>query len=94
MVHPPDLKAIADGPALLPSERKKLLHGRPRKSGHAAPIASGPAGETCGSCRHMHHNRMANVYLKCELMRATWTGGPGTDVRAGDAACAKWEWSQ
>jgi hypothetical protein len=61
------------------------------KHGHAAVPGTGPAGETCGGCEHLFRNRQARVYLKCALMRAYWTGGYGTDVRAGDAACRRWE---
>jgi hypothetical protein len=62
-----------------------------RKKGHAMPPGTGPAGETCGSCRHLYRNDMSKTYLKCELMRAIWTGSYGTDVRARDAACKRWE---
>lgn len=85
-----DLFALANGPMLTPGQRKRLST-RTKKHGHAAPIGTGPEGETCGSCSHLFRNRMAKTYLKCELRRATWTGGQGTDVRARDAACAKWE---
>ena len=57
----------------------------------AGPIGSGPAGETCGSCKHLYPNRMAKVYWKCGLMRKFWTGGAGTDIRRAWAACEKWE---
>lgn len=59
--------------------------------GHAGPVGSGPKGETCGTCKHLTRVRHAKTYLKCGLMRKQWTGGPGTDVRAKDAACWKWE---
>ena len=58
---------------------------------YAAPVGSGPKGETCGSCKHLFRNRMARVYLKCALTRAKWTGGGGTDIKARAPACAKWE---
>lgn len=78
--------------AMTPSERKRAL--RPsgsRKKGHAAPPGSGPDGETCGSCAHLTRVVFAKTYLKCGLRRATWTGSYGTDVRAKDSACSKWE---
>lgn len=59
--------------------------------GYAAPPGSGPDGETCKTCRHIYRNRMAKTYLKCSLMQAAWTGGPGTDIRASAPACRKWE---
>lgn len=59
--------------------------------GHAAAPGSGPSGESCGSCRHLCRIRHAKTYLKCGLMKSRWTGGPGTDIRAKDPACARWE---
>lgn len=60
--------------------------------GYAAVPGTGPAGETCRSCRHkVASNWTAKRYLKCALMQAHWTGGPGTDIRAGSPACARWE---
>jgi hypothetical protein len=61
-----------------------------RKHGHAAVPGTGPAGETCGSCEHLVRKTMSKTYLKCGIMVAYWTGGEGTDVRAGDAACRRW----
>ncbi len=78
--------------ALTPAERR-LLNRKPKKSLHAAPMGSGPEGETCGSCGHLARVQHARVYLKCGHpdCRPKWTGGPGTDVRAKDPACSKWE---
>jgi hypothetical protein len=64
---------------------------RPKKSGHAAPPGTGPAGETCGSCEHYCRTGMNRVYRKCGKIQALWTHGPGTDIRKKDAACAYWE---
>jgi len=72
---------------LPPSAARKLS----RKHGHAALPGTGPDGETCKTCRHLEHRQFAGVYLKCWLMRAYWTRGEGTDVRAADAACRRWE---
>ena len=63
----------------------------PEPRGHAAMPGTGPEGETCGSCRHLARIRLANTYLKCALNEARWTGGRKSDVRAKDAACAKWQ---
>lgn len=69
-----------------------LKAGRKAKQhGHAAMPGTGPEGETCGSCAHLYRNRQQKTYLKCALMRAYWTGGFGTDVRARDLACRRWE---
>lgn len=76
-------------------EEARLAMGRARKSptprGYAAPPGTGPAGETCGSCRHLARRSLAKTYLKCELMSAVWTGGGGTDVKAKAPACRRWE---
>lgn len=62
------------------------------KTGHAAPVGSGPTGETCGTCAYYivvsYHDK---TYRKCGKMRASWTHGPGTDIRKKDAACRLWE---
>lgn len=78
--------------ALTDAERKRLYRQKasvPR--GHAAEPGTGPVGESCGTCKHLTRHRHAKVYLKCGLMRAAWSHGPKTDIRAGDAACKKWE---
>jgi len=62
----------------------------PRK-GYAAPPGTGPAGETCRSCEHYARVEHAKVYLKCALVKARWTGGPGTDILARSPACKYWE---
>lgn len=74
-------------------EARALLRGRKttQPRGYAAPPGTGPAGETCKSCRHIYRNRMAKTYLKCRLMQASWTGGVATDIRASAPACRRWE---
>jgi hypothetical protein len=59
--------------------------------GYAWAPGSGPAGETCKTCRHYSIRRLGGTYRKCGLMRAVWTGGPGTDIKASAPACKKWE---
>lgn len=59
--------------------------------GGADRPGTGPEGETCKSCKHIYRNQQAKTYLKCGLMRAYWTGGPKTDIRASWPACSKWE---
>lgn len=49
---------------------------------------TGPASETCGSCRHIMRTAR---YRKCQLVRKLWTGGPGTDIKARSPPCKKWE---
>lgn len=76
---------------VLPESALKAVRPKSKKHGHAAIPGTGPDGETCGSCRHLYRRAMSKTYLKCGLMRAYWTGGEGTDVRARDAACRRWE---
>jgi hypothetical protein len=52
---------------------------------------TGPAGETCRTCRHLVRVRLAGTYLKCGLMRLAWTHGGATDIKAGWPACGAWE---
>jgi hypothetical protein len=63
----------------------------PKPQGHAGKPGTGPAGQTCKTCEHLTRLKMGKTYLKCSLTRASWTSGQGSDVRAGDAACWKWE---
>lgn len=87
-----DIMMDPNGRALTEAERKQLkrqMQSRPR--GHAWTPGTGPAGETCRSCKHYTRRLYAKAYLKCGLMRAQWTGGPKTDIRASDPACKKWE---
>lgn len=55
--------------------------------GYANPPGTGPAGETCGSCKHIVRTKR---YRKCSLRKATWTHGPGSDVLARAPACKSW----
>lgn len=82
------------------SEPAALPHGAVKRSGkrrepiprgHAAQPGTGPEGETCRTCDHLYRRRYSKTYLKCGLMQAHWTGGRGSDVRARDPACRRWE---
>jgi hypothetical protein len=86
--HDVDLDQLARAPMRHGGRRKRR---DPFPSGHIMPPGTGPAGETCKSCRHLVRIRLAKTYLKCGQYRAHWTGGRKTDVRARDAACRKWE---
>ena len=76
---------------LTPAERRSLKLRKARNGLHAAEPGTGPAGESCGTCAHLARKSMAKTYLKCGLCRSMWTGGGGSDVRARDPACSKWE---
>lgn len=55
-----------------------------------APVGSGPAGETCGSCRWLVRREYREKrYLKCGLVEES--RGAGTDIRAKWAACRQWQ---
>lgn len=60
---------------------------------HAAPVGSGPAGETCGTCANFrrldYFTSRKKSYFKCKLVLSTH--GPGTDIRKRDAACREWD---
>lgn len=64
---------------------------RVKRRGHAAQPGTGPEGESCGTCQHRARIRYAKTYQKCELVKAKWTHGAGTDIRARDPACERWE---
>lgn len=74
---------------LTPEPRKPTV-----KNGYAAPPGSGPTGEVCKGCKHkvsMESNSGSKRFIKCELRRATWTHGEGTDILAHSPACNKFE---
>lgn len=59
--------------------------------GYAASPGTGPVGETCRSCLHYTRKQYHTyTHLKCGLMQAAWTHGPGSDIRANSMACKKW----
>ncbi len=63
----------------------------PEPAGYVARPGGGPAGETCGSCRHIHRTTgTAKVYLKCGLASARWTGGRKSDVLSRSPSCWRW----
>jgi len=60
--------------------------------GYVAAPGTGPVGETCKSCAHYTRRHYHDyTHLKCGLMKAAWTNGPGSDIRAKSPACKKWE---
>lgn len=81
----------------LPEVSKRPLISRNRnggrkKTGHAGISGQGPAGESCGSCAaYRRVQRGGGTHTKCELTRARWSKGPGSDIRKSDAACGRWE---
>lgn len=70
-----------------PMQPRKAKQGQAK--GNAAPIGSGPQGETCRTCIHAYCFEYAKRYWKCRLVKAT--GGPATDIRLKWAACSQWK---
>lgn len=92
--EPIDLKALA---AKAP-EHRKLMEPKPKRKpteprGYAALPGTGPEDKTCRDCKHKltMSNTGAKSWIKCDLMRAAWTHGPGSDIRAGSPACRRFE---
>lgn len=69
--------------------KKKKRKGQP--NGYAAEPGRGPAGETCGTCKHFRRMEYRRKYFKCALMQAAWTHGPGSDILKSAPACRLWE---
>lgn len=64
---------------------------QPEPKGYARTPGTGPAGETCRSCRNFTRvDGGAREFLKCGLTAAKWTRGRRTDILAGSPACALW----
>lgn len=82
-------QAIIEHRLNMPSLPRKAT----RKNGYAAPPGTGPADKKCKDCTHKVtcSNGAKKSWIKCELRRSTWTGGPGTDILANSPACAKFE---
>ena len=78
--------------AIPESEKRRIIARLSKRSrGHAWKPGTGPSGETCKTCKHYTVKMMSKAYRKCGLMRANWTGGAATDIKASDPACVKWE---
>lgn len=92
--EPIDFKALRDK-----APEHRLFTGVKKKNkptvrnGYAAPPGTGPSGMFCKDCKHKHSmgNYGCKQYIKCELRRATWTNGQGTDILAHSPACSKFE---
>lgn len=66
----------------------KAKRGQPK--GNASPIGSGPAGETCATCKHSYGLAGGSkTFYKCRLVKRTC--GPGSDIRLKWPACARWQ---
>jgi hypothetical protein len=84
------------GNELTETEARDLLKRKtPIPRGHYFTPGTGPAGETCGTCKHRvlrgNSEGRGRGHQKCGLNRANWTHGPRSDIRAKDPACKFWE---
>lgn len=71
-------------------QAKEGLRQRPKTTGYAATPGTGPAGETCKTCRHrVRKYTGSKTFNKCGLVKATC--GPGTDIKISAPACGRWE---
>lgn len=59
--------------------------------GYAWTPGTGPAGETCGTCKFHVILQYAGRYHKCQLAKARWTSGAGSDIRVRSPACYAWK---
>lgn len=60
--------------------------------GYAAQPGTGPAGESCRSCKFRCTVCMGGKnWHKCGLLKHRWTSGPGTDIRLKSPACEHWK---
>lgn len=59
--------------------------------GYYAPPGTGPAGETCSTCRHHTIKVYSKRYHKCAKASALWTGGRASDILTKASACKGWE---
>lgn len=57
--------------------------------GYAAHPGTGPAGESCRTCKHLGGHSRGRRWYKCSLVKMTL--GPGTDIRLKSPACWRWE---
>lgn len=81
-------KTIGGDTVVVPKRGKHYVQPR----GYAARPGTGPAGETCGSCKHSAHGGTGKRrFPKCELTRACHTSSRRTDILMGAPACEKWE---
>lgn len=94
--EPLDIKALMQRGYQQRYLERKLCAGQRKptvKNGYAAPPGTGPEGKKCKDCAHKNSmsNGGAKHFIKCNLRRATWTHGEGTDILARSPACSKFE---
>lgn len=85
-IPPPETGARSD--AELRRERRRAYE---IPKGHAWTPGSGPAGETCGTCRHRRFFKQSRAWYKCAKNESAWSHARHTDIRLRDAACKFWQ---
>lgn len=85
-------KRQAEQARLLRSAGRAPARKPTAKNGYAAPPGTGPDGKTCRTCAHKRSmGNGAKHFIKCDLRRATWTKGEGTDILAKSPACSRYQ---
>lgn len=74
-----------------PERKPQPARKPPQLKGHAWAPGTGPPERTCKDCAHYVIRHEAKTYRRCWLMRASWTRGSASDIRACDPACLKFE---
>ena len=80
------LTFLSIGGEIVTAQQRGKHYVQPR--GYFYHPGTGPADETCGSCKHIMAGRR---WYKCGLNRARWTGGRGSDILVRSLACKYWE---
>lgn len=85
--------SFLDGPitAAEVRSRRAIKQRSPAATGYFMPPGTGPAGETCGSCKNCVGQQFSKTYYKCKLAEKIWTHSRRTDILKRSDACAKWE---
>ncbi len=86
MTQPLQFQLLDLPPQDLAAAKARLQH---QACGYAAVPGTGPAGETCKTCRHAYAVEFARRYWKCDRIRPT--RGLGTDIRLKAPACRRWQ---
>jgi len=71
--------------------RKMIPYGHEKPNGYADKPGTGPAGESCKTCKFNVLLATKSPVHKCFLMRAQWDRSALTDIRVKSPACSKWE---
>ena len=94
----PRIQALIDRPLKADCGRHRLASksrggkGKTVARGYAELPGTGPAGETCSSCKFkVSVIGGARSFPKCKLFEHGWTRGGASDIRVKSPACQLWE---